>query len=74
MRIFFKVFKNLCVYINALSVCLSVHQKRALDPIIDICELPCSCWELNSGFLEEQPVLLTPKPSLQPQTKTFRVF
>ena len=26
---------------------------------------PCSCWELNSGPLEEQPVLLTSEPSLQ---------
>jgi hypothetical protein len=23
------------------------------------CELPCGCWELNSGPLEEYPVLLT---------------
>ena len=23
------------------------------------CGLPCGCWELNLGFLEEQPVLLT---------------
>jgi hypothetical protein len=28
-------------------------------------ELPCGCWELNSGPLEEQLVLLTAKPSLQ---------
>ena len=26
---------------------------------------PCGSWELNSGLLEEQPVLLTTKPSLQ---------
>jgi hypothetical protein len=41
-------------------------QKRALDPIIDGCEPPCGCWELNSGPLEEQSVLLTAEPSLQP--------
>jgi hypothetical protein len=29
------------------------------------CEPPCGCWELNSGRLEEQPVLLTTEPSLQ---------
>ena len=34
--------------------------------IIDGCEPPCGCWELNSGPLEEQPVLLTSEPSLQP--------
>jgi hypothetical protein len=30
------------------------------------CEPPCSCWELNSEPLEEQPVLLTTEPSHQP--------
>ena len=30
------------------------------------CELPCGCWELNSGPLEEQPVHLTAEPSHQP--------
>jgi hypothetical protein len=29
-------------------------------------ELTCGCWELNPGFLEEQPVLLITKSSLQP--------
>ena len=38
-------------------------QKRAPDLITDGCEPPCSCWELNSGPLEEQT---TPEPSLQP--------
>ena len=28
----------------------------------------CSCWELNSGPLEMQSVLLTTEPSLQPQS------
>ena len=32
----------------------------------DSCELPCGCWELNQGSLEEQSVLLTTEPSLQP--------
>ena len=41
-------------------------QKRASDPITDGCLPPCGCWELNSGLLEEQPVLLTTEPSLQP--------
>jgi len=39
--------------------CLQTHQKRAWDPITDGCEPPCGCWELNSGPLEEQSVLLT---------------
>ena len=40
--------------------------KRAPDPVTDGCEPPCSCWELNSGPLEEQSVLLTTEASLQP--------
>ena len=32
----------------------------------DSCELPCGCWELNPGPLEEQSVLLTAEPFLQP--------
>jgi len=31
------------------------------------CEPPHGCWELNPGPLEEQPVLLTTDPSLQPK-------
>jgi hypothetical protein len=42
------------------------HQKRASDLVTDGCEPPCGCWELNSGPLEEESVLLTTKPSLQP--------
>ena len=36
------------------------------------CELSCRCWELNSGPLEDQSVLLTVEPSLQPQQSTSR--
>ena len=32
------------------------------------CEPPCGCWELNSGPLEEQSLLLIAEPSLQPET------
>ena len=46
--------------------CLQTPQKRASDLITDGCEPPCSCWELNPGPLEEQSVLLTTEPSLQP--------
>jgi hypothetical protein len=50
------------------------HQKRASDPIADSCEPPCGCWELNSGPLEEQPVLVTIEPSLQPQALFSKAF
>jgi hypothetical protein len=44
---------------SALSACTFACQKRAVNPITDGCEAPCGCWELNSGPLEEQPMLLT---------------
>ena len=50
---------------------LHAHQKRASDSITDGCEPPCGCWESNSGPLEEQPVLLTSVPSLQPPGTQF---
>jgi hypothetical protein len=42
--------------------------------VIDSCELPRGCWELNSGPLEGQPVLLTTEPFLQPhETESLSV-
>jgi hypothetical protein len=55
------------MYMNALSAYTPTCQKKASDPIRDGCEPPCGCWELESGPLEEQPVLLATEPSLQPQ-------
>jgi hypothetical protein len=54
----------LCIWVH--SSCLQTQQKRALDSITDGGEPPCGCWELNSGPLEEQSVLLSTEPSLQP--------
>jgi hypothetical protein len=44
------------------------------DIVMDGCEPPCGCWELNSGPLEEQSVLLTAEPLLQPRLQTFERF
>jgi hypothetical protein len=52
----------LCMWVQCC--CLQTHQKRTSDLITDGCEPPCGCWELNSGPLEEQMVLLTTEPSL----------
>ena len=52
--------------------CLQTHQKRAPDHITDGCEPPYGRWELNSGPLEEQSVLLTAEPSLQPSSNPFK--
>ena len=59
------------MYICALSPHSPACQKRASDPIIDGCEPPCGCWELKSGPLEEQSVLLTTEPYLQPPESYF---
>ena len=53
---------------------MSAGQKRATDLITDGCEPPCGCWELNSGPLEEQAVLLTAEPSHQPLQVVFHSF
>ena len=45
--------------------CLQTYQKKPSDLVTDGCEPPCGCWELNSGPLEKQSVLLTAEPSLQ---------
>jgi hypothetical protein len=47
------------------------HQKRAPDLITDGCESPRGCWELNSDPLEEQSVLLTTEPALQPRNVLY---
>jgi hypothetical protein len=41
------------------------------DVITDGCEPPCGCWDLNSGSLKEESVLLTTEPSLQPPPVNF---
>jgi len=67
-------FKNFILFISVHCSCLQTYQKRASDPITDGCETPCWGWELSSGPLEEQSVLLTAEPSLQPPLHTFQHF
>jgi hypothetical protein len=58
----------ICTY----TVAVFKHpQKRASDLITDDCEPPCGGWDLNSGPLEEQSVLLTAEPSHQPPKVLF---
>ena len=62
------------MYMSTLQLSSDTHQKRASDPITDGCVPPCGCWELNSGPLEGQPVLLTTEPSLQPSSFSFSLY
>jgi len=68
---FFLRFIYYIYYIEVHCSCLQTHQKRASDLITDGYEPPCGCWDLNSGPLEEQSVLLTTEPSLQPPQNLF---
>jgi hypothetical protein len=57
-----------CEYIVAVFS----HQKRASALITEGCKPPCGYWELNSGPLEEQSMLLTTESSLQPYYHAFK--
>lgn len=61
------------LYVCAIHVWL-VHAEAGKEGVRSLgteitgsCELLCGCWKLNLGPLEEQPVILTDKLSLQPQ-------
>jgi hypothetical protein len=60
---YFILFYFMCI--GVLPTCISVW---VLYPpgtiVIDSYNLPCVCWELEPGPLEEQPVLLTIELSL----------
>jgi hypothetical protein len=65
LKRFISVYEqSICMYgcMTEESIC----QKRASDLTMDGFKPPGGCWELNSGPLDEQPVLLTAAPPLQP--------
>jgi hypothetical protein len=76
---------NYFMCLGVLLACISVYHLCARSPerteksirlpgtgIPESHETPCGGWEVNSGLLQEQPVLLTREPSLQlPQPKWF---
>jgi hypothetical protein len=55
------------------TVAVFRHPRRDSVIITDGCEPPCSCWDLNSGPSEEQSVLLTTEPSLQPAANVLKL-
>ena len=64
------------MYMGAMPAFLCAYPKRALGSVIDSFELLCACWLLNSGILEEQPLLLTHELSSRspPPLKSFIYF
>ena len=61
----------LCALVFCLNVQLCEGVVAAGTGVTDNCKLPCGCWELNSGPLEEQPMLLTVESSFQPLALHF---
>lgn len=59
------IFKNFYVHqcFAFMYVCLRVSYPPGTG-VTNSCALPCEYWELNSGLLEERPVLITTEPSL----------
>jgi hypothetical protein len=62
-----ELVKAFC-FCSSFFLFMSTLSLSSSHPITDGCEPPCGCQELNSGPLEEQLVLLTAEPSLQPQS------
>ena len=54
------------LYMNVLSLSPDTPEEGIWSHYRWLWASPCGCWELNSGPLEEQSVLLTIEPSLQP--------
>jgi hypothetical protein len=54
------------LYVSTLLLSSDTPEEQVADLIMVGCEPPCGCWDSNSGPLEEQSVLLTAEPSLQP--------
>jgi hypothetical protein len=67
-RLFFFFFLNIYLFVICkYTVAVFRHSRRGHQIFVtDGCELPCGCWDLNSGPLEEQSALLTSEPSHQP--------
>ena len=57
--IFYRTYFFIVIIITVHCSCLHTHQKRASDHITDGSEPPYGCWELNSGPLEAQSVLIS---------------
>ncbi|CAO2634374.1 E3 ubiquitin-protein ligase NEDD4, partial [Lemmus lemmus] len=56
--------------------CLDKTEEGVGSPgseVTDGCEPPCGCWELNPGSLEEDHLLLSDEPYLQPHNDNSRV-
>jgi hypothetical protein len=66
------IFKIYLFIIYKYTVAVFRHTRRGhLISLQMVMSHQCSCWDLNSGPSEEQSVLLTAEPSLQPEGLGF---
>ena len=65
-RVLFFLSFYLLFYVYWCFAYMYVCVKVSDIGVMDSCELPCGCWELNLGPLEDQSMLLTTELSLQP--------
>lgn len=56
----------LCALLFCLHICLCEVVRAPETGVINSRELLCWCWELNLSPREDQPVLFTAEPCLQP--------
>ena len=64
----YSFLKDLFIIISKYTVAVFRHPRKGCQVSLqDGCEPPCGSWDLNSGPSEDQSVLLTDKPSLQPK-------
>ena len=69
VRLFFSFFKISLFYVCEYTVAVFRHNRRGhhIPLQMVVSHHVVGCWELNSGLLEEQSVLLPAEPSLPPQ-------
>ena len=84
LYLFFKSILCVWVFVYVYGCCMSVLHicawslwrpedslRSSGTEVTGNCEMPCGCWDLNPGPLEEQPMFLITGPSLQPLSLYF---
>ena len=69
---------SICLHLCMRMMCVPGahrgHKRVVGSPetgVMNIRELPCGCWELNLGPVQDQQDLFTVEPSLQPLKESF---
>lgn len=68
--IFLKIFYLFCLHVCVCAPYVCIESPGA--GVVDDWELPCGCWEVNLGPLQEEYVLLDTEPPLQPDETSCR--